>query len=135
MRQVTIRLPSELLETSTSKVVEGNAVDIVIAEDDQGFFAFTRLKKSIHGSGHVGQEKGVREIFEARLEEVGDRFGFAEAAIHEALGEQRRDFQGVGQRSGQERLWRGDCPTEFHFKRFTADYADERGLKTKMNVS
>jgi hypothetical protein len=90
------------------------------------------LEKAIHSGGHVGQEKGVREIFEARLEEMRDGLELAEPAIYKALREQRRDVQGVGELSGEERLRRGDCPTKFHFKILTADYADERGLKTKM---
>ena len=129
MREVGIRLPSELLEDFEEQGGGGDAVDIVIAKDDKGFIAFARLEKTVHGGGHVGEEKRVGEVFEARLEEIRDVLGVAESAIHEAFDEERGDFEGVGELSGQEGLWRGDCPTKFH--RF-GDYAGERGLKTKM---
>jgi len=61
-----------------------------------------------------------------------DVFELAEAAIHEALSQQWRDFERVRELSDEEWLRRGECPTEFH-SLSTADYADERGLKTKMN--
>jgi len=67
-------------------------------------------------------------MFEAWLEEIRDVLQFAEAAVHEALGEKWGDFQRVGELSGKEWLWRGDCPTKFHLilnRRLTQMNADK----------
>src|SRR5690242_254498 len=110
MREIIIRLPAELFEHFAEQRSGSDAVHVVIAKDDERFVAFARLEETFDGDGHVREKKRIGEAFEARLEETRDALQLAKTAVHEALGEQRRDFQGAGELPGEEWLWRRDCP-------------------------
>jgi hypothetical protein len=90
--QVEMHLPAEGGKDFIKERGGGDAVDIVVAKDNEGFFFFSRKEKAVHCGVHVGQQKGIGELFETGLEEFRDGVGFAEAAIQKALGEEGGGF-------------------------------------------
>ena len=95
MRQVVVDLPAERAEHFEQQGGGGDAVHVVIAEDDERFVALAGLEQALDGGGHVRQQERVGQLLEPGLEEGGDGGRFAQAAVQQALGEQRRDFEGA----------------------------------------
>ena len=74
----------------------GDAVNVVVTEDDERFVAFAGEKEPLDGGGHVGQKKGIGQLFEPRIEKSSNGGRVVEAAVQEALSEERRDAQLIG---------------------------------------
>ena len=72
MRQVVMSRPAEGAEHFEQQRGGGDAVHVVIAEDDEGFVAFAGLEQALDGGGHVRQQERVGQVLEAGLEEVVD---------------------------------------------------------------
>ena len=87
-------VPAEGAEHFEQQGGGGDAVHVVIAEDDEGFVALAGLEEALDGGGHVGQQERIGQLLEPGLEEAGDGGRLAQAAVEQALGEQRRDVQG-----------------------------------------
>ena len=93
MRQVVMDLPAERAQHFEQQGGRGDAVHVVIAEDDERLVALAGLEQALDGGRHVRQQERIGQVLEPGLEEAGDGRWLAQAAIQEALGEQRRDLQ------------------------------------------
>ncbi len=91
--QIEFHAPAERAQNFHEQCGAGHAVHVVIAEDDERFVFFPRAEQPPDGGGHVREQKRVGEIFEPRLDKIFNGSRFAEAAIDEALREQRGDFE------------------------------------------
>ena len=92
----------------------GNTVHVVVPEDDDGLVAAAGQEKALDGSGHVGQQERVGQVLEPGLEEGCGGGGVSQATVQEALGEERRDFEGVGQLAGEAGLRGSEGPAALH---------------------
>ena len=99
-----MNLPAQAGEDLKQQRCGGNAIHVVISENDEGFVALARLEEPFHGAVHPGQQEGVGQVSQPRLEERGGEVRVAQAAIQEALGKEWGDTEAFGQFSGQERL-------------------------------
>jgi len=106
VRQITMHRPAEAAEDFREQGGGGDAVDVVVAEDHERFAAVARLEQPLDGGAHIREQKGIAELFQARLKKAGDERRVAESAIQQALGEQGRNFQPGGKLAGQQRLGR-----------------------------
>ena len=106
MGQVVVDLPAERAKHFEQQGGGGDAVHVVIAEDDEGFVALAGLEEALDGGRHVRQQERVGQLLEPGLEEGGDGGRFTQAPVQQALGEQGRDAQGAGQLPGEPGLWR-----------------------------
>jgi hypothetical protein len=106
MREVVLDVPAERTEHFEQQGGRGDAVHVVIAENDEGFVAVAGLEQALDSGAHVGQEERVGQLLEPGLEEAGDGGWFAQATIQQALGEQRRDIEGGRQLGGEAGLGR-----------------------------
>ena len=59
MGQVIVGFPAEGAEHFEQQGSGRNAVNIVIAEDDEGFIALAGLEQALDGHSHVGQQERV----------------------------------------------------------------------------
>ena len=107
MGQVVVDLPAEGAEDFEQQGGGGDAVHVVIAEDDERFVALAGLEQALDGGGHVRQQERVGQLLEPGLEEGGDGGRFAQAAVQQALGEQRRDVAGCSANCAARRGWGG----------------------------
>jgi hypothetical protein len=92
----------------------GDAIDVVIAEDDHRFTGGASGEETFHGRLHVGEEEGVGEFAEARGEEGLGGFRGKEVTVGEALGEECADAELAGE-MGDQLGWMGSKePAVFH---------------------
>ena len=115
VRQIKIHLPAERAQDFKQQCGGSHAVHVIIAKDDERFIVLAGAEQSPDGGVHVRQQKRVGQIFEAGLEKIFNGGRFAEAAIEQALGQQRRNFEPQCQLTGKQRLRRRGRPAEFHF--------------------
>ena len=108
MGQVVVDLPAERAQHFEQQGGGGDAVHVVIAEDDEVFAALAGLEEALDGGAHVWQQERVRQLLEPGLEKGSDGGRVTQAPVKQALGEQRRDAQGVGQLPGEPGLRRGE---------------------------
>ncbi len=87
--QIKIHAPSERTQDFEQQSRGSHAVHIVIAKNHQRFVLLAGAEQSLDGCLHVRQQKRVGQIFQPRLEKILDGGRFAEAAIQQALSEQR----------------------------------------------
>jgi hypothetical protein len=114
VREIVIGGPTETRQDFQEQGSGSNAVDVIVAEDDERFFAFASEEKAVDGKGHVRQEKGVGEVFEARFEEIVNGLWVGEAAVEQALGEERGKAELICQLAGEQGLRQGEGPAELH---------------------
>ena len=100
MRQIIIDGPAERAERFQEQGRGGNAIHVVIAKDDQRFAAPAGQQETLHRRRHVRKQHRVRQIPEARSQESGGLVRPGDAAVDQALSQQRRDPQGGGERGG-----------------------------------
>ena len=74
-----------------------DAINVIIAEDDDRLGVAARLEQTVHGTFHPRNEEGIGEVLEAGVKKAVDLFGFGQSTIEEALGEEWRDVQGLRQ--------------------------------------
>jgi hypothetical protein len=106
MREVVLDVPAERTEHFEQQGGRGDAVHVVITENDEGFVAVAGLEQALDSGAHVGQEERVGQLLKAGLEEAGDGGWFAQATVEQALGEQGRDVKGRRQLSCESGLGR-----------------------------
>ena len=93
----------------------GDAVHVVVAEDDQRLARFAGPQQPLDRLRPCsGSRNGSASCLRRGRKKTLDGGGFAEAAIEQALREQRRDPELRGQCPGQQRLGRRGQPAEFH---------------------
>ena len=102
--QIKFHAPAQRAQYLHQQGGGSDAVHVVIAKNHERFILLAGAKKTFHGLLHVRQQKRVGEVFEARCEEVFDGGNFTEAAVEQALGEQRGNVQRRCQPSGEQRL-------------------------------
>ena len=115
VRQIKIHLPAKRAQNFQQQRGGSHAVHVVIAENDQRLVAFAGAEQPLDGGGHVRQQKRVGEIFQPRREEVRDGRRLAEAAVEQALREQRRNFELRRELSGEQRLRRRERSSGISF--------------------
>ena len=101
MRQVIADLPAEGAEDFEQQGGGGDAVHVVIPEDDEGFVALAGLQEALDGGVHVGEQERVGQLLEPGLEEGGDGGRLSQAPVEQALGEQRGDVERVRELPGE----------------------------------
>ena len=106
MGQVVVDLPTERAQHFEQQDGGGDTVHIVIAEDDEVFAALAGLEEAFDRGAHIWQQERIGQLLEAGLEKGSDGGWVTQAAVKQALGEQRRDAQGVGQLAGEPGLRR-----------------------------
>jgi hypothetical protein len=106
MRQVAVRVPAEPGQDFGQEGGGGDAIDVVVAEDDDWFPGVAGAEEAVDRGGHIGQLERVGKIAEAGFEEILDLRRFAQAAVEEALDEEGRQVKGFGQLTGEQRLGR-----------------------------
>jgi hypothetical protein len=129
VREIVIGGPTETRQDFQEQGGGGDAVDVVVTEDDERFFAFAGEEKAVDTESHVGQEEGVGKVLKARLEEIIYGVRVRQAAVEEALGEERRKVELMGQLAGEQRLRRGEGPAELH--KLNARLEESAGKKRK----
>ncbi len=107
MGQIEMDGPAEGTQDFDEQRGRGDPVHVVIAEDYERFVLLASAEETLDGCCHVGEQKRVSELFKTGFEKPGNGCWVAEAAIDEALGEERREFEGAGQLAGEEGLGRG----------------------------
>jgi hypothetical protein len=96
VREVVAEFPAEGREHFEQESGGGDAVDIVIAEDDNRFTVFTGPKQAVDCGGHIGKEERIGEVFESWLEKIGDGLGLGHFPVKKALSKQRGEAELVG---------------------------------------
>jgi hypothetical protein len=104
MGQVEIDHQSERAQDFKKKGRRGNAVHVVIAEDNERFLFFLSTQQSFDGSGHIREEEWIRQLLQARVKKGGNGDRVAKAAVEETLDEERGEVEGAGQLAGEERV-------------------------------
>ena len=80
-------VPSERAKHFEQQGGGGDAVHIVIAEDDKVFTALAGLEEPLYGGAHIREEERVRQLLEPGLEKGSDSGRIIKASIQEALDE------------------------------------------------
>ena len=78
----------------------GDAVDVVVAVDDDFFVGFDGVVDPVGGFGDAGEELWGVEVVEAGGEEGLAEGEVGEAAVEEDLGDEGRGFEAAGQLGG-----------------------------------
>jgi hypothetical protein len=84
-------LPTQTFQELDQEGGGGDAVDVVISVNDEGFSLGSGPKQAIHGDPHVGEQERVRKILEAGIEKAGNGLRGGEVPIDEALSEEGGD--------------------------------------------
>ena len=103
-REERFHLRAEAAQDAPEQGAGGDAVDVVVAEDDDALLRGDGLENAVGGAAQVGEQERIAERLQARLEEGADLLGRAVAALPEQRGDLRMEIERPGK---DERLGRG----------------------------
>ena len=113
-RKVMIDLPAQHSQHLGQQRGRSHSVHIVISENDERLVPLTRPQQPLDGRGHVRQPEGIAQLLQSGLQEIRRAARFGQAAVAQALRQQRRDFEFIDQTLARQRLGRRDGPAKFH---------------------
>src|SRR5437899_10043739 len=93
MREIAFDFAAECAQNLDENCCGANAIDVIVAEDNNWLPVLPRLKQALHRSIHSRDEEWIGQIFQTRVKKAADRAGVVQAAIEQALREQRRNIE------------------------------------------
>ena len=97
-RQKRMRVRAEAPQDAGEEGEGGDAVDVVIAVEDDALAAVDGLQDALDSRAHAGQEEGIGEVLEPRVEEEAGVGGIGHAAQGEEPCQEGRASQRVNER-------------------------------------
>ena len=108
-------------QTGPEHARAADAVDVIIAVDDDRPVRVDRPDDSLGRLAHSRQRLGVVQAAELRLEERLGLLGLLDPPVDQQLGDQRRDPGAPGERHDPARIKRLDDPPWRHSRRSSSD--------------
>ena len=94
-------LPAQEFEGAAENHRGRDPVDVVVAVHRDALASRHGPEQPLHGDAHAGQEHGVVQVVEARVQEAVGRLGIVDAAQDQQAGDGRLDAGGAGQGVGR----------------------------------
>lgn len=126
MREIELHVPTERAQDFREQRSGSDAINVVVAEDDDRFAIGAGVEQTFDRFGHAREQIRIGKIFQTRLEKTVGSVRIINAAIQQALREQASDAEVAREGLGEERLGRGDDPAVSHLRAWRASWRAAR---------